>query len=206
MVPCHVKGDAMFRTKDLVITVVPQGVDVAQLHKCLWTTRICIRPTFGCFPWTCAQLSCRLLSGCGVTFCQWNTPCGPISPCQLPTFCGPVSPCGVLSPCGALSPCGGFSPCPLQSNACPIGTQCGGVSPVLDDTRTQIINPAVFVVNEVADIKALRGQLDELQSQLGEFEEKGLDYQPMSAEEIANLEGKLKGALEELAQRRKGGK
>jgi hypothetical protein len=190
----------MFRTKDLVITVVPQGVDVAQLHKCLWTTRICIRPTFGCFPWTCAQLTCRLLSGCGVTYCQWNTPCGPITPCQFPTQCGPFSPCGVLSACGVLSPC------PLQSVACPVGTQCGGISPVLDDTRTQVINPAVFMVNEVADIKTLRVQLDELQRQLGEFEEHGLDHQPMSADELADLEGKLKGALEELQRRRKGGK
>lgn len=190
----------MFRTKDLVITVVPQGADVAQLHKCLWTTRICIRPTFGCFPWTCAPLTCRLLSGCGPTFCQWNSPCGIVTPCL------PHTPCGPLSPCGAFSPCGPISPCPLQSAACPIGTQCGGVSPVFDDTRTQIINPAVFVVNEVADIKALRGQLDELQRQLGEFEEQGLDYQPMSAEELSDLEGKLKGALEEIQQRRKGGK
>lgn len=200
MTLCRTKGDAMFRTKDLVITVVPQGADVAQLHKCLWTTRICIRPTFGCFPFTCAPLTCRLLSGCGPTFCQWNTPCGPITPCL------PHTPCGPFSPCGAFSPCGPISPCPLQSAGCPIGTQCGGVSPVFDDTRTQIINPAVFVVNEVADIKALRGQLDELQRQLGEFEEKGLDYQPMSAEELSDLEGKLKSALEEIQQRRKGGK
>lgn len=190
----------MFRTKDLVITVVPQGADVAQLHKCLWTTRICIRPTFGCFPFTCAPLTCRLLSGCGPTFCQWNTPCGPITPCLPHTPCGPFSPCGLFSPCGPISPC------PLQSAGCPIGTQCGGVSPVFDDTRTPLINPPVFVVNEVADIKALRGQLDELQRQLGEFEEKGLDHQPMSDEELTDLEGKLKGALEEIQQRRKGGK
>lgn len=186
----------MFRTKDLVISVVPKTSDIAELQRCLLGTHICLRPTV-----LCARLiSCGHHSICP----QLYSPCGFLSPCGVYSLCGHLSPCGFYS-CGILSPCGHLSPCPLHSVACEFGTRpgCPGVSIYEGDPRTPIINPAVRVINEVADIKALRQELDEVQKKLAEFEQKGLDVEVETPEDLAELESKLKEALDEVQAKRK---
>lgn len=71
------------------------------------------------------------------------------------------------------------------------------------DPQTILINPQVLVINEVADIKVLREELEQVQKRLAEFEEKGLDFETQSPESLAELETKLKEALDDVQARRK---
>jgi hypothetical protein len=185
----------VFRVKDLVITVIPKVSEVPELQRCLLGTHICIRPTVLCRQFSCNYLTCGYLS-CGfVSPCNWQsiTACWQFISCQLLT-----NPCGQF-----ISP-----PCPLRSVDCQFGTRPGcPAGSIFQDDLTTVINPQVLVVNEVADIKMLRQELDEVQRRLGEFEQKGFDVEAQTPEELEQLEGKLKEALEEIqAKRKQGGK
>lgn len=74
----------------------------------------------------------------------------------------------------------------------------------MHDPGHPAINPEVFVIREMNDINVLREQLKDVMSQLDTLEEKGLDVGVYSDEQLADLESKLKEALEEI--QRKGGK
>lgn len=193
----------MFRTKDLAISIIPREGDLPELRRCFLGTRICFRPTILCYRW----LSCRFL-----------TPCGYLTPCPYLT-CRYLTPCGILSPCGALSACPGYLTCVAAISACPFNTRCPGftvacefdtrpggcigVTLLEDDPITRVINPEVLVINEVAEIRVLREQLEQVMRALGEFEQKGLDMPTETPEELADLETKLESALKEIQARRK---
>lgn len=96
-----------FRTKDLMITVLPREADIAK--ACLLHTKYCINPTFDCgcslkSPYTCRPFT----HPCGFI----TDPCGPFTQvtCGLPSHCQILSPwntCGPISPyCGGGSICG----------------------------------------------------------------------------------------------------
>jgi hypothetical protein len=179
----------VFRIKDLAISVVPKASDIPELQKCLLGTHICIRPTIICRP---------------LSLCHYLT-CGFVSPCRFHT----ITACWQYISCQlATNNCGFVSPiCPLNSVVCEFATrpQCPGPSIYEGDPATLVINPQVLVINEVADIKALREELDQVQRSLAEFEQKGLDVETQTPEELADLETKLREALSEIEARRKQG-
>lgn len=167
----------MFRTQDLVINALPKEHAEA-LRLCVWGTRICIRPTIHCgFP---------TIYGCWrwtwITCWQWT--------CQYAS-------------------CFGFT-CPGYSQICQVGTLPGcPAGSRLDpgDLFTHLVNPAAIVINDVADIRTLRTQLQDVMTQLDEFEKSGLDVGRYSGGDLEEQERQLKQALEEVqAQRKKEGK
>jgi hypothetical protein len=168
----------MYRTQDLVINAVPGAAEALRL--CVWGTRICIRPTVHCgFP---------TIYGCWrwtwITCWQW-TYC-PLGSCYNVTF-----------------------HCPGGSILCEFGTRPGcfaGSRIDPGDVLTDVINPATIVVHDVADIKTLRTQLQDVVAQLGEFEKGGLDVGTFGGGSLEEQEKALRQALDEVqAQRKKGG-
>jgi hypothetical protein len=172
----------MFRTQDLVISALPQA-QAAALRLCLWGTRICIRPTIHCgFP---TLLTCWRWTW--ITCWQW-TPC-------------PFATCYGFTCLNAT--------CPGRTLDCHLGSQgpgCPGGSVFDPGLLADVINPGAIVINEVSDIRALRGQLQDVMEQLGDLEKRGLDAGMHSAEELEQMETHLKKALEEVQSQRKQGK
>ena len=171
----------MFRTQDLVINAMPKEFAEA-LRLCIWGTRICIRPTVHCgFPtiytcWRWTWITC------------WRYTC-PFASCYGFTCYGPTCP-GFTAQCQIGT---------LPGPGCPAGSRLE-----LTDVLTDIVNPAAIVINEVSDIRTLRTQLQEVVTQLDEFEKRGLDVG--TPEDLEAQEKQLKQALEEVQARKKGGR
>jgi hypothetical protein len=167
----------MFRTQDLVVSALPQA-QAAALRLCIWGTRICIRPTIHC-GWPTLMTCWRWT---WITCWQW-TPC-------------PFATCYGLTCLNATVP----DPCQFRTQpgpGCPAGS-------LLDIGQvTGLINPAAIVINEVADIRTLRSQLQDVMEQLGDLEKRGLDAAVHSPEELDRMESELKQALEEVQSQRK---
>jgi hypothetical protein len=209
----------VFRVKDLAISVVPKASDIPELQKCLLNTHICIRPTVvchfpTCHPQSCAVPSCGFVSpvtcqhfaSCPVpSFCLPPSACPPGTLCNLPTLCRPLTQCNNPTFCHTPSLCQvPTHQCPAFVSQCPPGTFCNAhTQPFELDPLTPVVNPQVVVINEVADIKVLREELEVVLRRLGEFEQKGLDAETQTPQELAELETKLKEALEEVQARRK---
>jgi hypothetical protein len=99
--------------------------------------------------------------------------------------------------------------CPGATLACEFGTRPGclaGSRLEPGDPLTEVINPATVVINDVADIKTLRSQLEDVMAQLGELEKGGLDVGMGLGVSLEEQEKQLKQALDEVqSQRKKGG-
>jgi hypothetical protein len=97
--------------------------------------------------------------------------------------------------------------CPGYTVACHIGTQPGPgcqAGSLLDvGMLTDLINPAAIVINEVSDIRALRGQLKDVMEQLDGLEKRGLEAGLHSPEELERMEEQLKKELEKVQAQRK---
>jgi hypothetical protein len=172
----------MFRTQDLVINALPKE-HAAALRLCIWGTRICLRPTIHCgFPtlFTCWRWT-------WITCWQW-TPC-PFATCYGFTCLGATCP-GFTAQCHI-----GTFPGP----GCPAGSR---LEP--GDILTDLVNPATIVINDVADIRTLRTQLQDVMTQLDEFEKGGFDVG--TSGDLDEQEKYLKQALEDVQARRKGSK
>jgi hypothetical protein len=163
-----------FRFKDLMINVVPEGVEGLK----------CPRFTL------CANFTCGL--SCFNFTCGFVSPCGYNSPCGWPTKWGcPQNTCGIVTPwnCpgGTIDPCGG-----LGSIVCPGGSVLDPRTLVLDQP-----DPAV-------DLGVLRQQLQAQLAQVDELEKaQAAAGRPQTLAEAEDLERKLKGALEELQAQKK---
>jgi hypothetical protein len=174
-----------FRIKDLAVTVLPQG-DKQTLAGCIWATRICIRPTIHCPFATCFGFTCL-----GPT-CYHYTPCWHFTPCRHFTPCWQFTPCRFHTICP-----GGFSAIACEAATEPVFEGCPGGSVIQDPGHPGVI-PEVFVIREIQDINVLREQLKEVVAQLDTLEKKGLDAGVYSEEQLADLESRLKEALEEI--------
>ena len=173
----------MFRTQDLVINALPKE-HAAALRLCVWGTRICFRPTIHCgFPtiYTCWRWT-------WITCWQW-TPC-PFATCYGFTCPGATCP-GFTAQCHIGT---------LPGPGCPAGSRIE-----ITEAFTDLVNPATIVINDVADIRTLRSQLQDVVTQLDEMERSGMDVG--MAGDLDEQEKQLKQALEDVqAQRKKGNK
>lgn len=161
-----------FRSQDLIVNALPAGA-VDALRLCIWGTRICIRPTIHCRWWPTF-----------ITCWRW-TPVTCWRGSCLQFTCGIISPCPQYSdPCGAL---------PSQ---CPVGSL-----PDFTDFTT-VVNPGAIVINDVADIKTLRVQLNEVMEKLNDLEQRGLEAGMHSPEELEQMETQLRNALNEIQSAR----
>jgi len=168
-----------FQVKDLLITVVPKEAEA--IHKrCLWHTRICVRPTI-CL---CTHVP---------TLCHWGGTC---HHCTYHYTCfnctwQPTCQCShfvTRFPCG--DPYTGIA---CRAGTLPFDPQCPG-------TRVQEIDPRI--IEKVEDITALRTELEQTLAQLSELEQTGLDGEVPDAADLEVLEAKLKDALKEIQTRR----
>lgn len=174
----------MFRTQDLVISALPKEHAHA-LRLCIWGTRICIRPTIHCgFPtihtcWRWTPITCWRWTPCNFATCQGFT-------CLQAT-------------------CPGHSFVACRAGTLPDFGCPGGSALDPGDILGGIINPDTIVINDVADIRTLRSQLDDVMKQLDEIEESGLDAAVESPEDLEAMETHLKQALKEVQEKRKKG-
>jgi hypothetical protein len=80
-----------FKVKDTLVTVLPKGEGIADLHKiCLWRTRICLNPTLCHRPTFCFGCTIHITCLCSHrTFgCGFGNSCGPGgSACDPTIFC-----------------------------------------------------------------------------------------------------------------------
>lgn len=159
-----------FRTKDLLITVLPKSpvADADLARVCLWHTRICTAPTF------CQFRTCMVGGswGCphGTIFCPRNTEGTGMCPRNTERdVCGYANSCGV----------GG--------SACDPTIFCPGGS----------LDP--WVLNDLEDLVTLRVELQETLKQLTELE-KALPSGIRSKDDAAALERGLKEVLEQVGK------
>jgi hypothetical protein len=168
-----------FKTKDLLVTVVPKAAANEELAKvCLLHTIVCINPTFCQHP----------------TFCQ--TP----SLCVQPTFCRHPTLCG---PCSRLISCLG---CSVQiSGGCGIFHSCGPDGSVCDPTIFCAgASQDPFVIKHREDLVSLRADLKDTLARLDQIEKQGLPSSIGSKEEAEALESSLTAALEQVRASKKG--
>jgi hypothetical protein len=128
-----------FKTKDLLVTVLPAAVDKDIAKICLLHTKICKYPTFPC------AHGCTFVPTC---LCSLHT-CG---------FCSFLhSGC---FPCSFHPSCPGGSICPFGSG-CPGGSGCG----VSEDPGPYVIQYMEDLVALKADLQDTLKQLDTIQKE-----------------------------------------
>lgn len=133
----------------------------------------------------------------GTTTIWSNQPwcCGFVSPWTCHVLISPRT-CQVwISPDTCRFNVSPFDPCGVISR-----DPCGAISPVVQRPDTVLVNPA----DELAQLEAMRGQLEEL---MHAIDERGVQLQqqarPQTREEVEMLEEQLKAALEEIQAMKK---
>ena len=173
-----------FKTKDLLVTVLPktEPADIARL--CLFRTGICRYPTF--HQGTCCLFnSCTIVSPCG--HCSVQVTC---IGCSIHFTC-PGGSCGVCSVLGTVG-CGILGSCGRGGSACDATDICPGGSQ----------DP--FVIRDVEDLAKLRTELKDTLKSLDEIEKEGLPTAIQSRAEAEALERSLTEALAQVKKAKEG--
>jgi hypothetical protein len=173
-----------FKTKDLLVTVLPAAVDKDLVKVCLLHTVICKFPTHQCGNGCTIRVTCY----CSVhpSVCQFcsNHP----TICQFcsnhPTICQICS-------FHASGGCQFFASCGPGGSACDATVVCPGGSQ----------DP--FVIQHMEDLVALRAELQETLKQLDVMQKEGLPSSIGSKAEADALEQSLTAALEQVRAAKK---
>ena len=199
-----------FKTKDLLVTVLPKATMGEELAKaCLLHTAVCINPTL-----------CTPQSGCPVhTLCQNPTLCHNPSLCHYPTLCQNPSVCqptvchtlschypSVCGPCSQLISCLG---CSLKIThitvGCGFGNSCGAGGSACDPTDFCFGSGEPWVIEHLEDLVSLRADLRETVAQLDRIEKAGdLTSSIKTRAEAEALEASLTEALKNVQAAKKG--
>jgi len=174
-----------FKTKDLMVTVLPEAGDAAVAKACLLGTVICRHPTF-----------CT-----GGTACLGGTFCGGGYPLYVSDFFR-YSPRSLLASCGFLASCLACSK--GLSGGCGFGNSCGRGGSACDFTDLcpgGSIDP--WVIEHIEDLTAIRAELVATLKQLDEMKS-GLKSSIASKAEADSLESALNDALNQVRAAKKG--
>lgn len=164
-----------FKTKDLMVTVLPTVSNEALAKVCLLNTHICRHPTL-----ICAK-GCTFFVSCGPCSAQ-------LSACGFCSFMHSCPGCSALisGGCGFLNSCGpGGSACD-PTIFCPGGSR----------------DP--FVIEHLEDLVALKAELQETLKQLDAIQKEGLPSSIRTRAEATALENSLSEALDQVRAAKKG--
>ncbi|MET0555437.1 MAG: hypothetical protein ABW221_20510 [Vicinamibacteria bacterium] len=204
-----------FKTKDLLVTVMPRGAtNEAVANICLLHTAVCINPTL------CPQPSaCPAHSLCGTpSFCQQPTLCQTPSVCHQPTACHSPTLCHqptlcqqptlchqptLCGPCSQLISCLG---CSVQiSGGCGVLNSCGPGGSACDPTIFCAGSFEPWFVEHLEDLVSLRADLKETIAQLDRIEKAGqLSSLIKTRADADALEASLTEALKSVQAAKKG--
>ncbi|MFZ5623990.1 MAG: hypothetical protein ACOY71_06120 [Gemmatimonadota bacterium] len=166
-----------FRTKDLLVTVLPQaGAQLA--NYCLLHTKICIQHTF-CFH------SCHYF----FSHCQCTLSC------RFATCFGFTCLGATCAGCSQFITGGG--------GGCNFANSCGAGGSACDPTQF-CIGTDPFVLENIEDIVSLRAELTNTLKQLDELEKVGLPGALGSKAEAEAIEDSLTQALEQIRKAKEG--
>jgi hypothetical protein len=163
-----------FKTKDLMVTVLPKVTNEELAKVCLLNTHICRHPTL-----TCAQ-GCTFFISCGHCSVQFSA-CG---------FCSYLHTC-VQCSFVASGGCGFAHSCGPGGSACDPTIFCPGGSR----------DP--FVIEHMEDLVALRAELQETLKRLDTIQKEGLPSSIRTTAEANALEQSLSDALEQVRAAKK---
>jgi hypothetical protein len=164
-----------FKTKDLLVTVLPKVTNAEIAKYCLLHTHVCRFPTLHCLRGcsvfaTCAQCSV-LGSVCGV--------------CSLAITCAHCSLQGTIG-------CGFGNSCGPGGSACDPTIFCAGGSR----------DP--WVIEHLEDLVALRAELQDTLKQLDAIQKEGLPSSIATKAQAEALERSLTEALDQVRAAKKG--
>jgi len=166
-----------FKTKDLMVTVLPKVTNEALAKVCLLNTHICRHPTL-----TCVH-GCTFFVSCGHCSVQLSA-CGHCSYFQTCLHCSVFGSGG--GGCGFAHSCG------PGGSACDPTIFCAGGSR----------DP--FVIEHLEDLVALRAELQDTLKRLDAIQKEGLPSSIGSKSEANALEQSLTDALEQVRAAKKG--
>ena len=178
-----------FKTKDLLVTVLPKLEDAEIAKVCLFHTFICKHPTIvNCLHQTCIL---NTYTGCGR--CSLFITCGYCSHFQ--TFC---------NACSLLVSCIGCSV--AVSAGCHFGNSCGAGGSACDPTIFCGISNDPFVIEHLEDLITLRAELQDTLKRLDAMQKEGLSSGIGTKAEAEAIEKGLNEALEQVRAAKKGTK
>ena len=192
-----------FKTKDLLVTVLPKAAIGEELAKiCLLHTAVCINPTLCRQPSACPVHSlCDARTLCHQpTVCHYPTLCQAPSVCHQPTICQQPTLC---TPCSQLATCLG---CSVQiTGGCGLLNSCGPGGSVCDPTIYCIGGSREpWFIEHVEDLVSLRADLKETSAALDRIEKAGdLSSSIKTRADAEALEASLSEALKNVQAAKK---